>query len=107
MGHYYHSSVKADLTPERVEDDLKALNEKLWPEGTYRVERVTGASAPFHKWCFMFTDPKLARCDAAFSIVLDEHGRLEFKVPRTRWDQYWEDQQKVRRRLVRRYNKAS
>lgn len=26
---------------------------------------------------------------------------MEFKVPRSQWDQYWEDQQKLRRSLVK------
>ena len=104
---YYHSAVKVELTPERVEADLEALNLELWPEGIYRVERVTADDSEWHKWCFLFTDPKLAHCDAAFSVVLNDDGRLEFKVPRTCWDQYWEDQQRVRGCLVRRYNKVS
>lgn len=113
MGHYYYSSTKATgLTPERVQGDLEALNAELWPDGRYRVEREQGVPAGSEddrlaQWYFDFTRPPIPGCDAAFSLALLRDGRFEFKVPRTSWDQYWEDQQRVRRRLVRRYNRAS
>lgn len=107
MGQFYYSTVKAKgLTPIIVQKDLEELNEVLWPDGRYKVERVSGV--PMGKqddraaqWCFQHSKNQI---DAAFSLALLKDGRFEFKVPRSNWDSCWEDQQRIRRRLVRRYN---
>jgi len=107
MGHFYYSTVKATgLTPAIVQKDLDELNRILWPEGRYKVERVSGV--PLNRqddraaqWCFQIPQQET---DAAFSLALLRDGRFEFKVPRSSWDSTWEDQQRIRRRLVRRYN---
>jgi hypothetical protein len=108
MSQFYYSTVKASLDPDRVETDLRMLNVELWGP-TYRVDRSAGVPATPEDtrqafWCFTHTDPAVYRGDAAFSITLLKDGRLEFKVPRSQWDACWEDQQKIRRRLVRLYN---
>ena len=114
MGVYYYSAVKAMLTAERVEADLTRLAHELWPDGKYRVERIEGLPVTpkddrLGMWCFMLDgEHRVAGMfDAAFSVVLCGDGRLEFKVPRTCWDEYWEDQQRVRRSLVRGYNRVA
>jgi hypothetical protein len=108
MGEFSYSAVKAKLTPELLEADLKRLNTELF-EDKYKVERVEGvpisrADDRKTKWCFTFTNPPPGFTDASFSVTLLRDGRMEFKVPRSQWDEHWEAQQKIRRRLVRLYN---
>jgi len=107
MGTYYHSAVKATLTPEMVEADMAAIVGELWPDHPAKYDIVRATSAPGDTeafWAFWLRDWEV---DAAFSIRLLKDGRLEFKVPRSQWDEWYEDQQKIRRRLVRRYNEVA
>lgn len=110
MGYFYYSKLARKPGPEELEENLKRINEKLW--GTrYRVDKVEGVPVSRGDnrkamWAFMLTDKRYANCDAAFSVSLLKGGQLEFKVPRSSWGQDWEDQQKVRRRLVRLYGSA-
>jgi len=110
MGVYYYSAVRTPPSVERLEADLIRFAHELWPDGKYRVERIGGLPVTPKDdrqgmWCFMLNEAAPGFFDAAFSIVLGGDGRLEFKVPRTCWDEYWEDQQRVRRALVRGYNR--
>ena len=108
MGTYYYSKVKTQLfVPSRVGDDLGLISDKLFGP-VYRVERVEGVPTSdvdprVAMWCFHH---EAFKTDAAFSISLLRDGRFEFKVPRSSWDRWWSDQQKVRRRLVKLYNQV-
>jgi len=105
MGIIYESNVNYKPTPEEMGVDIGALAEKLWP-AKYRIERCPGVpTSPEDpraaRWLFWLPDWDR---DCAFTMSLLRNGRLEFKVPRSQFDEYYRDQQKVRRRLVRRYN---
>jgi len=86
-----------------MEEDLIRLNTEIF--GTkYIIKKIDGVNWGW-KWCFMLP-PESGWTDAAFSVVLLRDKRMEFKVPRSQWDEYWEDQQKIRRKLVRLYGGA-
>ena len=108
MGEFYYSMVKSKVKPEQVQADLEVLSKKLWAT-FYRIERIPGvpngpADDRLAKWAFWLTDTPSPDC--MFTVALLRGGQsFEFKVPRTSWDRWWEDQQKIRRRLVRLYNR--
>jgi hypothetical protein len=105
MGEFYYSKVKIKPTLINLEKNIIRINNKLFAD-KYRVERIIGipiSRADDRKamWAFWLKDWLI---DAAFTIVLLRNGQLEFKVPRSQWDEYWRDQQKIRKKLVRLYN---
>ena len=80
----------------------------LWPDHAikYRVERCQGVPTTpednrVARWLFWLRDWDE---DCAFTMSLLDNGHMEFKVPRSQFDEWYEDQQKIRRRLVRKYN---
>jgi len=108
VGHFYYSAIRSKPTVERVEADLQRISMELF-ETKFRIERSDGipnsrADDRRARWEFWLTDPARAFGDCSFTISMLRDGRFEFKVPRSQWDEHWEDQQKIRRRLVRLYN---
>lgn len=108
MGITYQSNVDHKPTPEEVDADIAAIVADLWPDHAtkYRVERCLGVPTTSEdnraaRWLFWLRD---WNDDCAFTVSLLRSGRLEFKVPRSQFDEWYRDQQRVRRRLVRRYN---
>jgi len=103
MGYFYYSGISARVTPGSLQTDIELLNRELWGD-KYRVERVNGVpvsrgDSRKAKWDFWIAERTTPDC--AFTISMLRGGRLEFKVPRSCWDQSWEDQQRIRRKLVR------
>ena len=102
MGVYCHSVIPEGTTPEIIEGVLATLVPGLWGE-EYRVVRTRGVpTTPEDNreatWEFHLPD---LTPDCAFTFSLLKDNRLEFKVPRSQWDEWWRDQQRLRRRLVR------
>lgn len=103
MGHFYFSTVKNSPTVKELGADLFTINRDLFYD-TFLVTQIMGVPinrADDRKAKFYFT---AIGTTYGFSITLLKDGRLEFQVPGTQWDYYWKLQQKVRRRLVRKYN---
>jgi hypothetical protein len=110
MGIIYHSNVDHKPTPEQMDADIASIVADLWPDHTtkYRVERCGGVPTTpeddrVARWLFWLRDWD---ADCAFTCALLRDGRMEFKVPRSQFDEWYQDQQKIRRRLVRLYNKV-
>jgi len=108
MGTFYHSQTKTRPTPEQVSADIADLVASLWPDHPtkYRVVQtegipVTPEDTRVARWEFWLRDWDE---DCAFTMSLLNDGRMEFKVPRSQWDEWYDDQQKLRRRLVKRWN---
>jgi len=107
MGHFYYSYV-GDVSTEDVESCIAEIVGGLFNK-RYSVRRSNGLPVTEQdnrvcRWEFWLPDWDV---DCAFTMSLLNDGRMEFKVPRSQWDQYWEDQQSIRRRLVRRLKKVS
>jgi hypothetical protein len=108
MGEFYYSSVRQKLSPERLDADIVRLNNVVFG-GKFCVRRVEGVPVSRGdnrkaQWAFWLTEPPVGFTDCSFTFALLRDGRLEFKVPRSQWDEHWEDQQKLRRKMVRLYN---
>jgi hypothetical protein len=111
MGEFYYSSASG-AGIRQVEAMARSIASELWGS-KYRVERcklvpTTAADSRKARWLFWNTTPEWAQSrDCAFTFSLEKGGRMEFKVPRSTWDESWEDQQKLRRRLVLRLKAVS
>jgi hypothetical protein len=105
MGVFYYSKPRNSVTASEVEAPLRDIAAKLW-SNKYRVEQTPGVPTTHDdprvaKWEFW---PEGWTEDCAFTVSLLADGRLEFKVPRSQFDEWYRDQCKVRRALVRRLN---
>lgn len=109
MGYFYYLQIGKKFSPDEVEGVISSINEELWGD-KYGIKRgkeipITPKDSRKAKWAFCLNSDEFAGCDAAFTMTLLKDGRMEFKVPRSKWDEFWEDQQMVRRHLAKRLNK--
>lgn len=108
MGQFYYSHIGKAVSAEQVEEELDRAIAELWPNhpNKYRIERcravpTTPEDNRVARWLFWLRDWD---DDCAFTMSLLNDGRMEFKVPRSSWDEWYEDQQKVRRKIVQVYS---
>ena len=105
MGVFRYATLKVNVTAPEAEAILRQVTAKLWPD-KYRIERTSGvpvtpADNRVAKWEFW---PEGWTGDGAFTISLMADRRLECKVPRSQFDEWYHDQSRVRRALARRIN---
>lgn len=108
MGDYRYSKAKRGTTPEELDELLPAISKEIWGE-KYNIVRSPGIPLALGqgledhraaRWEFWLPDWE---ADCAFTISLVKGGkRMEFKVPRSQYDQWYEDQQEIRSKLVHR-----
>lgn len=105
MSEFYYSSLKKRASKERIDAVVRDISEAVFGDSvTVEVQRgVPMSRGDDRARTWLFWDMS-GSSDCSFTISLLRDGRLEFKVPRTQWDEHWERQQSVRRRLVRRLN---
>ena len=103
MGDFYYSKTNVKPTPAVLHKVICEICESLNKKGLFgALLTVERRKVPWgNQWLFWTSDRSL---DVSFSISLLRDGLLEFKVPRSFRDEHWEDQQKVRRRIVRHFN---
>ena len=107
MGHFYYSQI-GKVSIENVDQAIRELAEPLWGD-KYIIKQsegipVSDEDSRIGQWAFWLPDWDL---DCAFTMSFLNDGRMEFKVPRSKWDEYWEDQQSLRRKLVKHLKPAS
>lgn len=108
MGQFRYSHIGKAVPIEQVEADLARITTDLWPEHPtkYRIERCEGVPTTpeddrIARWLFWLRDWDE---DCAFTMSLLNDGRMEFKVPRSLLNEWYEDQQKIRRKIVQVYS---
>jgi len=103
MGSFNYSMSPVGSTPDSIDAKIREVVKDLWGQ-QYRVERVvdvptTPEDDRVAMWYLFWFN---IRTDCASSISMLKDGHLEFKVPRSQYDRWYDDQQKVRRRIRRR-----